>query len=45
MNEKIKSILERYEAVNKELMNPDLVNDQQKYRKITMINKSQIFRI
>lgn len=40
MNEKIKSILERYEAVNKELMNPDLVNDQAKYRKITTEHKN-----
>ncbi|TNE33178.1 peptide chain release factor 1 [bacterium] len=40
MNEKIKSILERYEAVNKELINPDLVNDQAKYRKITTEHKN-----
>lgn len=40
MNEKIKSILERYEAVNKELLNPDLVNDQAKYRKITTEHKN-----
>jgi len=40
MNEKIKSILLRYEEVNKELMNPDLVNDQAKYRKITTEHKN-----
>jgi peptide chain release factor 1 len=40
MNDKIKSILERYEEVNKELMNPDLVNDQAKYRKITTEHKN-----
>lgn len=40
MNEKIKSILVRFEEVNKELMNPDLVNDQAKYRKITTEHKN-----
>lgn len=40
MNEKIKSILDRYEAVNKELIDPDLVNDQAKYRKITTEHKN-----
>lgn len=40
MNEKIKSILDRYETVNKELIDPDLVNDQAKYRKITTEHKN-----
>lgn len=40
MNEKIKLILARYEEVNKELVNPDLVNDQAKYRKITIEHKN-----
>jgi len=40
MNEKIESILERYEEVNKELMEPDLVNDRKRYRDVTMEHKN-----
>ncbi len=40
MNQKIESILERYEEVNKELMEPDLVNDRKRYRDVTMEHKN-----
>jgi peptide chain release factor 1 len=40
MNEKIKSILERYEEVNQELMESDLVNDRKRYRDVTMEHKN-----
>lgn len=36
MEEKLRSILERYEEVNKELQDPNIVNDQNKYKKITI---------
>jgi peptide chain release factor 1 len=40
MNEKIKSILERYEEVNQELMESDLVNDRKRYRDVTIEHKN-----